>query len=328
MLKMFSKRPKIVEHIYANDLVGCIGKVPIHREFVKHRVTSAEIANLDQWYQSAFHAANRELNGDFKKLFSCMPSYSFIYTSPATQQPLIGSIYPSHDLSGRCYPCVFFRSIENPVAHEFQVLIPVLYQDYYSSVDEAFNVAKSDIDLPDFFEKVNRLNQTVSMLSRKQALQMAIDALHEMKVKDFIVSDLDKIMTAALSIILRNNQQGIRFPLGHGKSYIPSIIFWLQILDVLVADKSSRWQLFWHKTALIVYFKPIAPACFSHLLIPGCEAVGLIDVMREASRLEKAAVPVSKICANSELSLMQLSQRLTNQKFLNEYGSGFLPPQE
>lgn len=324
MLKLFSRKPKVVEHVYANDLVGCIGKVPIHREFIKHRVVSAEVANLDQWYQSAFNLASRELNGEFKRQFVKMPRYSFIYTSPASQQPLIGSIYPSADLSGRCYPCVFFRSIENPVAHEFQMLMPVLYQDYFSATDELFKSAQSNIELPELFQSVNHLNQTVTSLARKQALQVAIDALHDVRIRDVGIENLDQVLTCAITAILSlkhrsdDTLQGLRLPLSGGELYISSVIFWLQILDVLLVDKSNRWQIYWNSAALTVYFRPIPPAFFMHLLKEDDTVPGLIDVASKAMQLETIPEQISVLCSDADLSLMRLSQKLTDQTVLRE----------
>ena len=202
------------------------------------------------------------------------------------------------------------------------MLVPVLYQDYFSSVGAAFKIAQGEVGLPMFFEQVNRLNQTVTTMTRKNALQLAIDSLHEVRVQDLAIENLDKVMTSALTAIL--SAKGLRLPLATGKSFISSVLFWLQIIDVLVADRSSRWQIFWHdqtseyKAAMTVYFKPIPPAYFSHLLLQNCRAQGLIDVMYEARQLEKAAEQITDLCSCANMSLMQLSQRLTDQKILRD----------
>ena len=124
---MFGFKRKKREIIYDYDLVGCIGKLPLHAEFIKHHVEIADIAQLDQWYQVAYHQLSRHYGQDLKKIFQSMPAHHFIYMN--YKLPMIGTLISSSDQSGRVYPFVLFRILENPLAQELKFIISSMYQE-------------------------------------------------------------------------------------------------------------------------------------------------------------------------------------------------------
>ncbi|MCK4609379.1 MAG: type VI secretion system-associated protein TagF, partial [Gammaproteobacteria bacterium] len=126
MLKLFKRRPKD-ELICADDLVGCLGKLPMHREFIKHGVVQPELASLDHWYQSAYHQLHQHYGVETKTLFSQMPLHNYLYLTSKNPKPMLGAIMASSDQSGRIYPFVIFRMATNPLAGELFSAIPIMY---------------------------------------------------------------------------------------------------------------------------------------------------------------------------------------------------------
>lgn len=227
---MFKKKKKIDELIFDTDLIGCIGKLPIHREFIKHRVTLPEIANLDQWYQNAYHHVSRQYGNEFKNIFSQMPLHHFVYTSPE-RLPMIGTVIASHDQSERAYPFVIFRLLEHPFADEFWSLIPMTYQKFFSMTQEVCNISVSNYSLPDLYKKTNELNQTLTKISRRDVLEMALTPLQKMTLNDFkqmlqtiqpninfefFVLTLFQQLQVFKTRVLQNEFVGLRLPIMSG----------------------------------------------------------------------------------------------------------------
>jgi len=131
MLRWFHKSSVKEQASYENDLVGCMGKLPLDAEFIKHGVVSPELAAMEQWYQDAFRSLRRHYGENLKKLFSQMPTQRFLIKGKDSCKPIVGSLIASRDKSGRAYPFVIFRVLEHPLAYQFPHLIPYMYKDFF-----------------------------------------------------------------------------------------------------------------------------------------------------------------------------------------------------
>ena len=169
---------------YNNDPVGCLGKLPIHNEFIKHGINLPELAHLDQWYQSAHRILSQNYGRDVKQLFLQMPHYHYVYYTNNNINPIIGNVMPSQDLSGRIYPYVVFRILENPLAREFFSTIPIMYADYFAAVYDICLPPWDNKLLPNIFTQINVLNKTANLISRRTTLETCIDLLKKFPYPD------------------------------------------------------------------------------------------------------------------------------------------------
>lgn len=283
--------------IYANDLVGCFGKLSVHSEFIKYNILTSEIAALDQWYQSAYHYANRHYGDEFKNYFQQMPLYHSIVIAP-NRLPLLSSITPSCDQNGRLYPLVIFRLLENPLAQEFSLLIPLLYADYFSAVENIFQMTKQKLALSKLFSSINNLKQSVTEFSRHAALELAVSALKSLTLDDLqlslleifpnflngnFIESLSKYLKSLKSKILASQNVVIQLPISNDKTHLTIIIFWLQLLKQWVPEQ-SYWQIFWqtggpmHHSSLQIYLNSISHQVFIQLLNQPVQVNELINI--------------------------------------------------
>lgn len=318
---MFNKKQPAKTQIYNNDHVGCIGKLPFHREFIKQGITLPEIAALDQWYQSSYHHLTRRYGAGMKSIFSTMPLHHFIYTAQPGEKPMIGSLLASHDQIERVYPFLLFRLLENPLAHELQNMLPMLYQDYFNQTEKLCASNWSEYSLPLLFQNVSALSRTVTAFTRRDALENTVQALKNITLSNFIANK--KIIVAAIFALkkTKNNHQnslvnGIRFPLMCGLAAKATAVFWLQLIYAVLPEKYPRLQIFWHggnvhyDAALLVYFKAMPTNNFYQLMDQNSRDLGLIDILQEADKLD--CKEEHTVLFDSNISLLQALTEWSN----------------
>lgn len=86
--------------------VGCFGKLPVQCEFIKHNIAHREAQALDQWVQGGVSLAARHGGAG-------TPGQAWIrhgiFGGTWEEAPVVFSIRPSADRSGRQYPFVVFQ---------------------------------------------------------------------------------------------------------------------------------------------------------------------------------------------------------------------------
>lgn len=311
MFKLFKKQKKD-NLIYANDLVGCIGKLPVHNEFIKHGVILPELARLDQWYQSAYHVLSQRHGNKTKTIFSQMPLHNYIYSS----LPMIGTVTASNDQSGRVYPLILFRILENPLAQEFKTAIPIMYQQYFAAARSLCYATWENKCLVDVFSEVNSLNKIVTQISRREILETTVNLLNRFTLQDFYQNiaqqyanlSLDKFIQAIFDAvnIIKKVPIGIRFPLPTGPKMSTGLIFWLQLIQSALKKPDVFLQIFWHKSALTVFFKPMAADCFCYLVDQSLASDMLFDLIRYAKQIAS----MQQLITNNNISLLELLEHI------------------
>ncbi|KPJ67632.1 MAG: hypothetical protein AMJ43_03010 [Coxiella sp. DG_40] len=329
MIKLFKKKQK-KGLIYANDLVGCIGKLPVHKEFIKHYVTRPELAHLDQWYQSAFHTLRQNYGNETKIIFPQMPLHNYIYYI-TNSQPMIGTVIPSHDQSGRIYPYTVFRILENPLAQEFTSAIPEMYADFFNDTTTLCNSCWENKLLPDVFSQIDRLNKTATHILRRDILEITVTSLNKLTLNnywqnisqqysDLYLEPFIQAIFNALNIVRetkKKNPWGLRLPLATGNMSNTNIIFWLQLIQSALAKQEIFLQIFWnkesnqHKAALTIFFKPMPASYFTYLVDQHLESNALIDVVKEAKTITNISESVKQITNNINMPLIEVLQKLS-----------------
>lgn len=344
---MFNKKIISSEIICANDFIGCLGKLPIHTEFIKHRIILPEIANLDRWYQNAYSHLMRRFGDNLKQVFTQWPLYHFIYFTP-TQLHLIGTLLASADKSGRAYPFVIFRFIEHPLAKELPLLIPISYENFFSTTKAICQRSCQNYSLPQLFIDIDSLSQVDAKILRLNILEQAVEGLKRISLAEFwdLVNkkgskqDLSAFVNTLLVELfqLKNKLalgkiRVLSLPLIEGNANKISIIFWLQLLDFLPNNEKERLQLFWcesnawHRASLYIYFKPLQPADLYQLMIPEYMDNQFVDVMCLAGNTQSYSLKINLPNVNPSFSLFQILQEWSRflkgesyEKFLSATG--------
>lgn len=295
MLALFGRKKTNRDAVYADDLVGCLGKIPAHAEFIKHGIRRAQAAQLDQWYQAAFNEFSRE-SANAKSTFLTMPSYSFIQF--AAHGPIIGTLGPSQDKSGRAYPFVIFRFIENPLVTEFKASTPLLYQDYFARAHEVYQQNFHGQTVPELFAAVNELRGLNTGLTRRSILETTLASWQRVLFDDYWQSltqfypalDAQRFFSRVFdelkdieSLLACYPCLAVKFPLASENYSVQGVMFWLQLLRFILKQHDSLIQIFWHRDhaqhhpALTIFVKPIPAELFKQLVIPDQTVPGFID---------------------------------------------------
>lgn len=298
MLSLFKKNNPD-NKVYDYDLVGCLGKLPIHREFIKHKLILPELARLDQWYQSAYSSLSHTYGKAIKNLFSQMPPYHYIYYAHGKMLPMVGMVMASHDQSGRVYPFTIFRTLENPLAQEFHSAIPIIYSAYFNSLQTfADSISQQILTLPQLFTHIATLNKTATQPSRHQILESTVTTLNTITLNNYWqeittpypnlqLPAFTQTVLNALNILktqLPKNSWGIRFP---ATSNPISITFWLQLIETACPKQELLVQVFWNHNSATIFFKPMLPEYFASLVDPKTSSPYLFDVIAECKTTER-----------------------------------------
>jgi len=254
MLQLLTKNKKLIT--YANDFMACLGKLPIHPEFIKHGLTHPMVIELDQWLQSAY----QEIKQIDTPLNQLLPK-RFLFVK--NHVPIIGTLTPSQDKSGRQYPFIMLRFVEHPVAHEFKMIIPTLYNEFYQRADELVQGAEQ-LTMHTLTQQINQLNKTNTEISRRQGLESAVDVLKTVSYNDFRIGleacvpgydesaffqALKKVLNVACTQLASNKKTSLCFPLPTTKNSLPGVIFWLQLMEARLPIKHHDYYIFWDRQA-------------------------------------------------------------------------------
>src|SRR3990167_9496179 len=285
MLCLYKKKNKIKS--YPNDLVGCIGKLPIYTEFIRYHLLLPELMNLDHWYQNAYRSFVSYYKKESNKIFKNMASHHFLYTATKNCFPMIGTLFASHDMSNRNYPFIIFRLIENPVAREFQSLIPMFYEDFFKNSSHFLSKSLTIHGLSKIFLEINKLKEYNTYISRRIGLEIVLQKLKQVTLSQYWKNLLPynseisfgRLAQTALSVMLKikkclrtSSCIGLRLPLSGGEFFLAGIVFWLQLLNTIVCNQQSFQQVFWHlptencSPSLMIFFKSLPFDFFLHLI--------------------------------------------------------------
>lgn len=113
--------------------VGCLGKLPVQPEYIKHNVAHREVRALDQWLQHGVGLAAR--SGGHGGAEPGNWIYHGVLAATDDERPILFSMRPSRDQSGRHYPFVIF---ELPGARERDAsagMLPLCSGAFYSGAE-------------------------------------------------------------------------------------------------------------------------------------------------------------------------------------------------
>ncbi len=325
LFNLFKSKKKAPKYDY--DLVGCIGKLPQHKEFIKYRTVLPELARLDQWYQAAYNLLSTKFGKDLKTtILPQMPICNYFYYSTSNMLPMAGTIIPSQDQSGRVYPCTIFRMLEHPLAREFNSAIPITYAEFFTALETLQDQILNVPTLTDVFTKIDHLNQTSIAPVRYHILQNTVARLGQISFSSYWSDisaqyphlQLENFIQAVLNGLnilkqaTKTKPWGMRLPLSSSDNCILYQVFWLQLIESMPQTKDMLIQVFWHqqcgeyKPCLTIFFKPMPPEYFGLLVDQTVQHELLFDVVTESRKVINISELAQNAAQDSQLSLLDI----------------------
>lgn len=304
MFGLFLKNSKQVTEELLNSQVGCFGKLPIYDEFIRHNVCGRPVIELDEWIQQGYSHHSRVCQTRHDKTELHNYTYHYVFSGKgAESSTVIGTLMGSHDKAGRQYPFVIFKILSNQDTENLESTLPCAYRPFY---ENALTLCTTDLSLQPINmlkKRVNSLNVGGGHVSRSFLMEAEVNALEKITREEFWdemlgESDKDKaplyieVMRELLATVARKSplrtSWGIEIPLPAKKNNQAHVSFWLRMAQIVLGNRGWRPHYIWgdinnaEKQSLYIFFRPVTPIFFSHLLGHRVDNGVLINLEKES----------------------------------------------
>lgn len=308
---------------------GCLGKLPLHGDFIRYNAASPEVHDFDHWVQEGIYHGYNELDSRWDATFDAAPRARFIYIAPKTQRVVAGLFRPSVDKAGRRYPFMVYAVIEPGALGHDLAYLPWALEPYAAKAGEIAGWADSAINLNTFLTSIDQLRFEPDMGEAKRNFGRYVlgKTSGEVWAQDFGANAQPRVHAAVQSVseggdLRGGNALALRLPVtGH----TAEVSFWLELTRRL--NKAGRLPVMtmWNEAAgdaaarLHMCFGDLAPKHFLPFVLPQRDDASLRDLAgargdAAASQLGKATF--DQVLANGSLKLSDLLQRLPRCKGL------------
>jgi type VI secretion system protein ImpM len=147
---------------------GCLGKLPLHGDFIRFNAGSPEVNELDTWVQEGIYRGYETLDSSWDGRFDAAPTARFMYCSPRSRRILAGLFKPSVDKAGRRYPFMVYTIIEpNALGNDISYL-PWAMDAFLLKATEQAAWSDSAIDLNTFLSSFNTFRFTPDLTEARK----------------------------------------------------------------------------------------------------------------------------------------------------------------
>ncbi len=317
------------------SVVGCFGKLPIYDEFIRYNVNGRAVLDLDEWIQQGFSQHNRGMQVRAEKAELHRYTYNFAFAGSGDQPgTVIGAMMGSRDKCGRQYPFLLFKLLSNQNTESLASTLPCAYKDFF---DNAENLCSTDWSLQPINmlkKRVEALNQGREQVTRSHLMESEITALRTLKSDQFWRDTLgdsaqecapmcievmrDLLATAVRKSPLRTSW-GIEIPLPANDKTHVHVSFWVRVAESMLGSRGWRPHYIWGDTQnrqqqyLYLFFRPISPIFFSHLLGRRTDNGVLINLLKESRSQQHISMSAKRIGDLSKPSdMVSLSDEWAN----------------
>jgi type VI secretion system ImpM family protein len=317
MWRFLRKKKEEVAKMYSSDVIAATGKLPMQAEFIRYRITSGVTAEFDQWLQQAYREYQKdERNNPTARI----PLIHFVFSAVGELQlPMTGIITGSQDSSGRHYPFSIFRILEHPLSHEFRGVIPWLYRDTFSSMQQLVMRPERDISTLELHRQLENIRFCNSRLKRRDALEAIIQQLRYMTFRHFweaarlpySAALFFQHTTALIRQLKQGKYLGIRLPLPNHHDVLPTVVFWMQLLETALGEKNQHWQIYWHvchthqRAAMIYYLGKLPPTLLTSIVNQQLSHPAIADTLHIDDQLLSDSAN-KKLVSESHLPMMSV----------------------
>jgi type VI secretion system ImpM family protein len=257
---------------------ACFGKTPRHGDFVRHRVGPA-LRAFDAWTGRAVFEGRRRPGFDaaFDAAAEAGAAVRFVYAPPRAPAPLVGALCPSRDRSGRRYP--FIVAAEAPGLASAAEATARLDPFLDAAAALAADAAAGRLDHYALVERVREVD-AAPVAPPSSALRRRLRTFGGGLWGDF--EDARKyVLFRNLLDVMRGAEDGLRFPLGAAPAADAEV--WLALVERLAGGVAGAFALYAGGPAVgspnvLVYTGAPHPCALLHLLVPGTDADGVVEL--------------------------------------------------
>jgi type VI secretion system ImpM family protein len=268
--------------------VGCFGKLPIYDEYIRYNMNKRSVLELDEWIQQGYAHHSRGFQTRHQSMELHDYVYHFVFTGSGYHHcSVLGAMMGSHDKCGRQFPFVIFKLLPNQNTKDLTSTFPCAYRSF---LDKALTLCSTDWSLQPItilMKRVDALNTAGVIFSRRQLLESEMSALQAIKKDEFWRDMLGdsaqghapryvEVMKELMEIVVRKSplstSWGIEIPLPGNDHCHEHVSFWVHAAECLLGARGWRPHYIWgdgknqDRQTLYLFFRPVSPIFFSHLL--------------------------------------------------------------
>ncbi len=148
---------------------GCLGKLPLHGDFIRYNAASREVQDLDRWIQEGIYQGYEELGSHWDSAFDAAPPSRFIFCHPTTGRIVAGLFKPSVDKAGRRYPFLVYTLIEAEGLGNDVGYLPLAMDGFLLRATEMADWSNSAINLNAFLSGFKDLQFDADMAEARKS---------------------------------------------------------------------------------------------------------------------------------------------------------------
>ncbi|MBK8207949.1 MAG: type VI secretion system-associated protein TagF [Planctomycetes bacterium] len=302
---------------------GCLGKLPLHGDFIRFNAAGAEINEFDHWIQEGIYQGYNELDSRWDSTFDAAPTARFIYTSPRTQRVIAGLFKPSVDKAGRRYPFLIYTVIE-PGAMGAEIgYLPNAMGPFLTRARELLEWSESAINLSTFLSTFESLRFEPDMVeAKKEFARFVLTSNAGNYWSACFGSETDPRRYAAVGSTVegagtRAGSIAMRMPFSELDS---EAAFWLELSRRLTDGKSLPTLVYWNvargdfPARLNLTWGELSPRYFLPFVLPTRNSLNIRDLANANSVdgrwIEYGKARFDELLSNPSLKLTDLLQRL------------------
>ncbi|MEZ5991251.1 MAG: type VI secretion system-associated protein TagF [Planctomycetota bacterium] len=306
---------------------GCLGKLPLHGDFIRYNAGSAEVQEFDTWIQEGIYQGYQELDSRWDSSFDNAPVARFIYCSPKSRRILAGLFKPSVDKAGRRYPFMVYTIIEPGALGIDAGYLPWAMEPFLLKATELAAWSDSAIDLKTFLKSFESLHFEPDLTEARKSFAKFVlsHATGDYWAGSFGSADDDRryaaVQLTAWAADLRSPESSaLRFPAVEPE---PETAFWMELSRRMSAASDLPTLAFWNEaggtaTRMNFAYGALRPAYFLPFVLPEHQAGQVTDLSAmqhvDASLVDRARSQFEEVLSDPSLKLSDLLQRLPRAK--------------
>lgn len=281
---------------------ACIGKVPTHGDFVRHRASTPTMRAFDDWIRQGLRRGRNERSSGWEEADDA-PTIRFFLSLRGRQVPsaLLGVLQASRDRSGRAYPfAVTCELPKSAIRADRLAGLPLQAASFYSAAEQVVMDA-TDGTLPyrDVTDRVTEIDTSFSFPSSSSSTyeqfvrQQTVGHLLETVFGHFENGGKYRLFKNLLDICIPQKKRdsprlnyGLQFPLGEGKTPpTETACFWLDTSLHLLKHPDVECSFFWRpqtsgrtSSFLLLFLGPPRADAFFHLLGSDGQSENICDL--------------------------------------------------
>lgn len=303
---------------------GCLGKLPLHGDFIRFNAAGAEVQEFDTWVQEGIYQGYQELDSKWDSSFDAAPVSRFVFCSPRSQRIVAGLFKPSVDKAGRRYPFMVYTIIEPGALGNDSAYIPWALEPFLARAKELADWSDSAISLNSFLASFESLRFELDLTEARKAFAKYVltRSAGDYWAGAFGAADNMRryaaVQLTSWAVDTRPPEStAIRFPVSEPEA---EAAFWLDLARRFGASGSLPTLAFWNESLssapprLHLMFGKLSPMCFLPFVLPERQSSALKDLSAmqhvDPSLIDRARAQFEEVLSEPSLKLSDLLQRL------------------